>query len=129
MKRMIPVIVALVVVWLLVRPEMCSPTRPYRGGITGSTYVLRYSDGYHPGAAELVSFQGPIVDLCVSDHEVYGGDVVCLVAVALFKVGGPGSLWACPCSQGASWLRNETPKATFDALYQMTCVVPEPKTK
>ena len=112
--------VVLVAAWLVIRPEMCSPHHPYADG-TGSSYAVRYSDGSHANAIELIRLQGPIVDLCVGDKRVYGGDLICLAAVRLFSIGGAGVIWLCPCSQGAAWLKGETPKATFDGLYQTTC--------
>lgn len=123
MKRakLLLVVVVLVALWFVLRPEMCSPNHPYADG-TGSSYSVRYSDGSHANAKELIELQGPLVDLCVGDRHVYGGDLICLAAVGIFSIGGPGRIWLCPCSQGAARLRNETPKATFNGSYQTTCV-------
>lgn len=110
--------VALVALWFVLRPEMCTPTRPDADGI-GTTFQARYFGGW-PTTAELLDLPGPIVDICAYDY-LYKAEPICIAARALFSIGGPGVIWLCPCSMGANMMNGLGPGPQFDAWHQLTC--------
>ena len=116
--KMLILSVVLVAAWLVVRPEMCSPTHPNADGL-GTIFQARFYGG-PPTPGELLALDGPIVDLCAYDR-VYRADPLCIAARALFSIGGPGVIWLCPCSVGADVLNGRGPIRQFDGWYQLTC--------
>lgn len=115
--KLLALAVLLFGVWFVLRPEMCSPTRPDANGI-GTTYQARFYGG-PPTVQELIALPGPIVDLCAYDR-AYKAEPICIAARALFSIGGPGAIWACPCSVAGDMLRG-IPIHQFDAWHQLTC--------
>lgn len=116
--KLLLVAVALVAFWLIVRPEMCSPTHPDARGL-GTVFQARFYGGW-PTTTELLTLDGPILDLCAYD-DLYKAEPICIAARALFSIGGPGVIWLCPCSMGANMMNGLMPGPQFDAWHQLTC--------